>query len=99
VYDAALAQRHPIRLPSSRLAAVAETPPSRPGDIALRCHHCGKLTDVRTTGRGEEFLHRCRHCHGYHKFTSVGHHGSGAIHYRVTKVAAPAPEEKTTAVT
>jgi hypothetical protein len=54
---------------------------------------------VRTTGRGEEFLHRCRHCHGYHKFTSVGHHGSGAIHYRVTKVAAPAGEEKTTAVT
>jgi hypothetical protein len=57
------------------------------------------LTDVRTTGRGEEFLYRCRHCHGYHKFTSVGHHGSGAINYRVTKVAAPTREESTTAVT
>ena len=45
----------------------------------MRCHHCGKLTDVRTAGRGEEFLYRCRHCRGYHKFTSVGHHGSGAI--------------------
>jgi hypothetical protein len=78
---------------------LPELAPSRSGDFALRCHHCGKLTDVRTTGRGEEFLHRCRHCHGYHKFTSVGHHGSGAIHYRVTKVAAPAREEKTTAVT
>jgi hypothetical protein len=54
---------------------------------------------VRTNGRGEEFLYRCRHCHGYHKFTSVGYHGSGAIHYRVTKVAAPAGEENTTAIT
>jgi hypothetical protein len=53
---------------------------------------------VRTTGRGEEFLYRCRHCRGYHKFTSVGHHGSGAIHYRVTKVAAPADEDSKSAV-
>jgi hypothetical protein len=54
---------------------------------------------VRTKGRGEEFLCRCRHCGGYHKFTSVGHHGSGAIHYRVTKAEAPVREESTTAVT
>jgi hypothetical protein len=53
---------------------------------------------VRTNGRGEEFLYRCRHCGGYHRFISVGHHGSGAIHYRVVKVAAPVHEESTTAV-
>jgi hypothetical protein len=65
----------------------------------LRCHHCSKLTEVRTNGRGEEFLYRCRHCGGYHRFISVGHHGSGAIHYRVVKVPAPVHEESTTAVT
>lgn len=59
----------------------------------MRCHHCGKLTVVRTLGKGEEFLHRCRHCNGFHKFTSAGRHGSGAINYRVTKVL-PAPASK-----
>jgi len=52
----------------------------------LKCHHCGKTTVVRTAGKGDEFLHRCQHCLGYHKFTKVGHYDSGAIHYRVTKV-------------
>jgi hypothetical protein len=44
---------------------------------------------VRTAGKGNEFTHRCQHCSGYHKFTKTGHHGSGAINYRVTKVEAP----------
>jgi hypothetical protein len=60
----------------------------------LRCFHCGKITEVRTTGKGEEFLHRCSRCHGYHKFTSAGRHGSGAINYRVTKVDPPASNAK-----
>jgi hypothetical protein len=47
---------------------------------------------VRTAGKGNEFTHRCQHCSGYHKFTKTGHHGSGAINYRVTKVEA-APVE------
>ena len=59
----------------------------------MRCHHCGKLTVVRTLGKGDEFLHRCKHCSGFHKFTSAGRHGSGAINYRVTKVL-PAPDAK-----
>ena len=63
------------------------------GDIYLKCFHCGKTTVVRTNGKGEEFLHRCGRCHGYHKFTSAGRHGSGAINYRVTKVI-PEPETK-----
>ena len=58
----------------------------------MRCQHCGKLTVVRTAGKGNEFTHRCPHCSGYHKFTMAGHHGSGAINYRVTKVEA-APGE------
>jgi hypothetical protein len=56
----------------------------------LKCHHCGKTTIVRTEGKGDAFLHRCAHCKGYHQFTNVGRHGSGAINYRVTKYA-PAP--------
>lgn len=57
----------------------------------MRCQHCGKLTVVHTTGKGDEFTLRCTHCRGYHKFTKAGHHGSGAVNYRVTKVeAAPA---------
>lgn len=59
----------------------------------MKCHHCGKQTVVRTTGKGKEFLHRCRHCGGYHRFTIAGRHGSGAINYRVTKVA-PVPGGK-----
>ena len=58
----------------------------------MRCQHCGKLTVVRTAGKGNEFMHRCQHCSGYHKFSKTGHHGSGAINYRVTKVEA-APDE------
>lgn len=56
--------------------------------LLMRCQHCGKLTVVRTAGKGNEFTHRCPHCSGYHKFTMAGHHGSGAINYRVTKVEA-----------
>ena len=61
----------------------------------MRCQHCGKLTVVHTTGKGDEFTLRYTHCRGYHKFTKAGHHGSGAVNYRVTKVeveveAAPA---------
>jgi phage FluMu protein Com len=52
----------------------------------VRCQHCGKLIVVRTVGKGDEFLHRCPHCLGYHKFTKVGHHGSGAVNYCVTRV-------------
>jgi predicted RNA-binding protein with PUA domain len=52
----------------------------------VRCHHCGKLTTVRTAGKGDEFVYRCRHCNGPHQFTAAGRHGSGAINYRVTKV-------------
>lgn len=52
----------------------------------MRCQHCGKLIVVRTVGKGDEFLHRCPHCLGYHKFTKVGHHGSGAVNYCVTRV-------------
>jgi hypothetical protein len=52
----------------------------------MKCHHCGKLTTVRTAGKGDEFLHRCQVCGGFHKFTNAGRHGSGAINYRVTKV-------------
>ena len=52
----------------------------------MRCQHCGKLTVVHTTGKGDEFTLRCTHCRGYHKFTKAGHHGSGAVNYRVTKV-------------
>ncbi|HKU71154.1 MAG TPA: hypothetical protein VJQ51_09965 [Burkholderiales bacterium] len=49
------------------------------------------MTVVHTTGKGDEFMLRCTHCRGYHKFTKAGHHGSGAVNYRVTKVeAAPA---------
>ena len=58
----------------------------------MRCQHCGKLTVVHTTGKGDEFTLRCTHCRGYHKFTKAGHHGSGAVNYRVTKVEA-APEK------
>ena len=54
----------------------------------MRCQHCGKLTVVHTTGKGDEFTLRCTHCRGYHKFTKAGHHGSGAVNYRVTKVEA-----------
>jgi uncharacterized Zn finger protein len=53
----------------------------------LKCHHCGKTTVVYTSGKGDEFLYRCQHCRGYHKFTNAGRHGSGAINYRVTKLA------------
>lgn len=53
----------------------------------MKCHHCGKTTVVYTNGKGDEFLYRCQHCHGYHKFTNAGRHGSGAINYRVTKLA------------
>ena len=53
----------------------------------MKCHHCGKTIAVHTRGKGEEFLHRCPHCKGYHKFTSAGRHGSGAINYHVTKLA------------
>jgi hypothetical protein len=60
----------------------------------MRCHHCKKLTVVHTLGKGDEFLHRCKHCSGYHKFTSAGRHSSGAINYRVTKVM-PEPEKST----
>ena len=56
----------------------------------MRCQHCGKLTVVHTTGKGDEFMLRCTHCRGYHKFTKAGHHGSGAVNYRVTKVEAEA---------
>ena len=57
----------------------------------MRCQHCGKLTVVHTAGKGDEFMLRCTHCRGYHKFTKAGHHGSGAVNYRVTKVeVAPA---------
>jgi len=57
----------------------------------VRCQHCGKLTVVHTTGKGDEFIYRCTHCRGYHKFTKAGHHGSGAVNYRVTKIeSAPA---------
>ena len=52
----------------------------------MRCQHCGKPTAVRTVGKGDEFVHRCSHCRGVHKFTKVGHHGSGAVNYRITKV-------------
>jgi hypothetical protein len=65
---------------------------SREG-LPVRCHHCGKLTTVRTVGKGDEFLYRCQHCSGFHKFTATGRHGSGAINYRVTKVE-PASHEK-----
>jgi hypothetical protein len=52
------------------------------------------LTVVHTTGKGDEFTLRCTHCRGYHKFTKAGHHGSGAVNYRVTKVeAAPAKSD------
>lgn len=63
----------------------------------MRCQHCGHLTVVRTAGKGDEFTHRCMHCRGYHKFTKTGHHGSGAVNYRVTKVEA-APAESRDAV-
>jgi DNA-directed RNA polymerase subunit RPC12/RpoP len=62
-------------------------------DVPVRCHHCGKLTAVRTVGKGEEFLYRCRRCNGFHKFTATGRHGSGAINYRVTKIE-PASQDK-----
>jgi hypothetical protein len=65
-----------------------------PGEINLKCFHCGKTTVVRTNGKGEEFLHRCGRCHGYHKFTSAGRHGSGAINYRVTKIDPPSGSGK-----
>ena len=52
----------------------------------MRCQHCGKLTVVHTVGKGDEFMLRCTHCRGYHKFTKAGHHGSGAVNYRVTKI-------------
>lgn len=52
----------------------------------MKCHHCGKTIAVHTQGKGKEFLHRCPLCNGYHKFTSAGYHGSGAINYRVTKL-------------
>lgn len=55
----------------------------------MRCHYCGKIIVVRTSGKGEEFIHRCPYCHGSHKFTSAGRHGSGAINYRVTKFEHP----------
>jgi hypothetical protein len=48
---------------------------------------------VRTAGKGDEFVYRCRHCNGSHRFTAAGRHGSGAINYRVTKVE-PAAREK-----
>lgn len=51
----------------------------------MRCQHCGKLIAVHTFGKGDVFIHRCRFCHGYHKFTNAGRHASGAINYRVTK--------------
>ena len=54
----------------------------------MRCQHCGKLTVVHTAGKGDEFMLRCNHCRGYHKFTKTGHHASGAVNYRVTKVEA-----------
>jgi len=54
----------------------------------VRCQHCGKLTVVHTAGKGDEFMLRCNHCRGYHKFTKTGHHASGAVNYRVTKVEA-----------
>jgi phage FluMu protein Com len=54
----------------------------------MRCQFCGKLTVVHIAGKGDEFVHRCPHCRGCHKFTKSGHHGSGAINYRVTKVEA-----------
>lgn len=61
----------------------------------MRCQHCGKLTVVHTTGKGDEFTLRCTHCRGYHKFTKAGHHGSGAVNYRVTKIdSAPAVESR-----
>jgi phage FluMu protein Com len=53
----------------------------------VRCHHCGKIFAVRTTGKDGEFIRRCPHCHGSHKFTSAGRHGSGAVNYHVTKLA------------
>jgi hypothetical protein len=59
----------------------------------VRCQHCGKLTVVHTTGKGDEFTLRCTHCRGYHKFTKAGHHGSGAVNYRVTKVEGVAKVE------
>ena len=52
----------------------------------MRCQHCGKLTVVHTAGKGDEFMLRCNHCRRYHKFTKTGHHASGAVNYRVTKV-------------
>ena len=48
---------------------------------------------MRTLGKGDEFVHRCQHCRGLHKFTNAGRHGSGAINYRVTKVL-PEPDTK-----
>jgi hypothetical protein len=60
----------------------------------MRCHHCGKLTTVHTAGKGDEFTHRCLHCRGRHKFTKTGHHGSGAVNYRVTKVEATPGESR-----
>ena len=54
----------------------------------MRCQHCGKLTVVHTAGKGDEFTYRCQHCGGSHKFTKSGHHGSGAVNYRVVKVEA-----------
>ena len=60
----------------------------------MRCQHCGKLTVVHTTGKGDEFTLRCTHCRGYHKFTKAGHHGSGAINYRVTKVEGTPAESR-----
>ena len=60
----------------------------------MKCFHCGKTTVVRTHGKGEEFLHRCERCRGYHKFTSAGRHGSGAINYRVTKIDPPSSNGK-----
>jgi phage FluMu protein Com len=68
------------------LAEAPAAPSSE--DLTVRCHHCGKLTVVSTAGKGNEFTHRCPHCKGYHKFTKAGHHGSGAVNYRVTKVEA-----------
>ena len=59
----------------------------------MRCHHCGKTITVTTRGRGAQFVHRCPLCNGYHQFTSAGHHNSGAIVYRITKVA-PSPGGK-----
>jgi len=55
----------------------------------LRCHHCGKTIAVTTRGKGEQFVHRCPFCRGCHQFTSAGRYNSGAIVYRVTKLAMP----------